>query len=229
MAIHAAHGNGGAPPGDDITTWDLPRIFAEIDKQFTKALSHAAELKKIPIATYDALLEKGTTPDAYRPTLYDFLVHDALSFYTSGEQAGAKSEDAFELSADSPVFSSVTDFLAWKIETTDKTSVTVRALQLDQDLLRFHEDDKDPAAFLDADLERLSFGHNHAVGEEKDARYKAALKKFADKHSEHELSALARSQWAQVLLNEGNMVDAHDVASVRRKDFPREQWRKDLP
>ena len=95
-----------APPGNDITTWDLPRIFAEIDKQFTAALCHAAELKAIPIATYDALLEKGTMPDAYRPTLYDFLVHDALSFYTSGEQAGAKAEDAFELSADSPIFCS---------------------------------------------------------------------------------------------------------------------------
>ena len=152
-----------APPGNDITTWDLPRIYAEIDKQFTKALSHAAELKAIPIATYDALLEKGTMPDSYRPTLYDFLVHDALSFYTSGEQAAAKAEDAFELSADSPIFSSVDEFLAWDIKTTDKTSVTVKALQLYQDLLKFHQDDKDPTALLDADLDRLSFGHNHAV------------------------------------------------------------------
>ena len=31
-------------PGKDITTWDLPRIFDEIDKQFTKALSAEAEL-----------------------------------------------------------------------------------------------------------------------------------------------------------------------------------------
>ncbi|MGE4551072.1 MAG: hypothetical protein AAEJ57_06750, partial [Opitutales bacterium] len=27
-------------PGDDITTWDLPRILAEIDKQFQKTLAH---------------------------------------------------------------------------------------------------------------------------------------------------------------------------------------------
>ena len=30
-----------ATPGDDFTTWDLPRFFAEIDKQFAKALSAA--------------------------------------------------------------------------------------------------------------------------------------------------------------------------------------------
>ena len=33
--------------------------------------------KSTPIATYDALLEKGSMPDAYRPTLYDFVAFDA--------------------------------------------------------------------------------------------------------------------------------------------------------
>ena len=95
-----------APPGKDFTTWDLPRLFAEIDKHYAKALSAGATLKQIPIAQYDDLLEKGTLPDAYRPTLYDFVAHEALAFYSSGEQAAAKPEDAFELSADSPIFGS---------------------------------------------------------------------------------------------------------------------------
>src|SRR6266446_3295492 len=33
------------PPGRDFTTWDLPRIFAEIDKQFTSALANEDVLK----------------------------------------------------------------------------------------------------------------------------------------------------------------------------------------
>src|SRR6266446_1070961 len=45
-------------PGKDFTTWDLPLLFAEIDKQFQKALASADALKQIPIATYDALLQK---------------------------------------------------------------------------------------------------------------------------------------------------------------------------
>ena len=32
-------------------------------------------------------------PDAYRPTLYDFIAQEALKFYTSGEQAAAKPQD----------------------------------------------------------------------------------------------------------------------------------------
>ena len=77
-------------PGKDFTTWDLPRLFAEIDKQFGKALANADTLKKTPVGTFDDVLQKGTLPDAYRPTLYDFIAHEALRFYTSGEQADVK-------------------------------------------------------------------------------------------------------------------------------------------
>ena len=92
------------PPSDDILTWDLPRILSEIDKHYTAALAAEAELKKIPVARYDELLQKGNVPDSYRPTLFDFIAFEALRFYAAGEQAGAKAEDAFDLAADSPIF-----------------------------------------------------------------------------------------------------------------------------
>src|SRR5262249_5083884 len=110
--------------------------------------------------TYDMLLQKGSIPDNYRPTLYDFVVFDALSFYTSAEQAGAKPEDAYELPADSPIFQSVEKFLAWEVKTTDVNNKTVKAVKLYQKLLSFHKDDKDKSALLDADLHRLRFGWN---------------------------------------------------------------------
>jgi hypothetical protein len=209
-----------APPGKDFTTWDLPRIFAEIDKQFAKALAAETILKKTPIAQYDDLLVKGTVPDGYRPTLFDFVAHEALGFYSSGEQAGAKAEDAFELSADSPIFNSAEHFLKWRVETTDTDSPTLKAIGLYQDLLKFHQQDADKAAFLDADLARLSFGQNKAFGEEKNARYKAALKKFVDQWGDHEISAMARHQWATVLQQEGDLVAAHDLAQQGARAFP---------
>jgi len=207
-------------PGKDFTTWDLPRLFAEIDKQFTKALSAEAELKKIKIAEYDDLLTKGTVPDSYRPTLYDFIAHEALAFYVSGEQAGAKAEDAFELLADSPIFAPAEEFIKWEVQTTDTESRTLKAIKLFQNLLRFHEKDEDKAAFLDADLERLSFGHNKAFGEEKNARYKAALKRYVDRWGDHEISARARFQWAVVLQQENDLVSAHKLAKQGAEAFP---------
>ncbi|HWH72173.1 MAG TPA: hypothetical protein VNT26_22610, partial [Candidatus Sulfotelmatobacter sp.] len=98
-------------PGKDFTTWDLPRLFAEIDKQFQKALAAEKTLKATPISAWDDLLQKGTMPDSYRPTLYDFIVYEALDFYTSGEQAAAKPQEAFELSAENPVLDAPEAFL----------------------------------------------------------------------------------------------------------------------
>jgi len=203
----------GEAPGSDFTTWDLPRIFLEIDKHFTDALSHEKELKAIPIATYNALLEKGAMPDAYRPTLFDFLAFDALAFYTSPEQAGAKVEDEFTIpAATSPIFAPAAEFLAWKPQTTDATSRTLQAVRLFQKLLDFHKEDKERSAFLDADLHRLQFGYNTAVGDEKAAKYKAALAKFADENGDHALSARARFHQATVLNGEGDKVEARKIA-----------------
>ncbi|MCY2994595.1 MAG: MG2 domain-containing protein [Planctomycetota bacterium] len=199
-------------PGKDFTTWDLPRLFAEIDKQFTRALAADKPLQATPVSAFDDLLEKGNVPDSYRPTLFDFLAHNALEFYVSGEQAAAKAEDAFELSADSPIFSPVEEFLKWPVETTDVDSPVVKAIRLYQQLLAFHQADKDPAARLDADLARLNFGHNTAFGEAKNSRYKAALKRFVDRWGDHELAARALFHGAVVLRDEGDLAQAHQLA-----------------
>lgn len=199
-------------PGEDFTTWDLARIFAEIDKQYQTVLASADSLKKIPIADWDELLEKGTAPDSFRPTLYDFLAFEAIEFYASGEQAAYKPEDAFEITADSPVLASVETFLAWKPETTDEDSPTLRAVLLYQEVLKFHQNDADKSAFLDADLHRLEFGYNRALGEEKAARYKAELKRFADQNAQHEISTRAIANLANVVHGEGDWVEARKIA-----------------
>src|SRR5262249_13839698 len=152
-------------------------------------------------------LEKGTMPDAYRPTLYDFVAHEALAFYESGEQAGARAEDSFDLAADGPVFAPADEFLKWQPETTDPASPTLKAVRLYQALMTFHKDDADKSAFLDADLGRLVFGSNKAFGTEKDARYKAALKRFIDAWGDHEISARARYHLAAVLQQEDELVE----------------------
>jgi uncharacterized protein YfaS (alpha-2-macroglobulin family) len=207
-------------PGEDFTTWDLPRIFAEIDKQFAKALAAEDKLKTTPVGDYDDLLDKGNVPDTYRPTLFDFVAHEALRFYSSGEQAAAKPQDSFDLMADSPVFSDVADFCGWQVETTDETSPLVKAIRLYQNLLKFHQKDEDTTALIDADLNRLEFGFNKAFGEEKNDRYKAALKKFTDKWGDHEIAARALHNWASVLHDEGELVEARRLAERGMNAFP---------
>jgi len=208
------------PPGEDITTWDLPRILAEIDLHFMLALEADQDLKAIPIEQYDDLLEKGSVPDSYRPTLYDFLVHEALSFYNAGEQAGAESMDTFEIMTDSPIFATVDEFLAWVPQTTDTDSPKLKAVDLYQALLLFHRDDADKTAFIDADLHRLTFGYNQAVGPEKVELYKTALERFVEKWDGHEIVARALYEWARVAHAEGDFALAHELASRAWTTYP---------
>ncbi len=199
---------------DDILTWDLPRIFTEIDTRFQTALSAVEILQTIPIEDFDDFLDAGTLPDRFRPTLYDFIVASALQFYTSGEQAAAQPQDAFILRVDSPIFGPRDAFMAWDVTTTDTASPVYRAVRLYQDVLQFHAEagDDQRDALLDWDLDRLRFGYNLAVGEKKNALYKAALRHFIKQAGDHEAAARASSDWARVLIDAGNPAAAHAIA-----------------
>ncbi|MCX6927055.1 MAG: hypothetical protein NT154_28195, partial [Verrucomicrobia bacterium] len=210
-----------AQPGKDFTTWDLPRLFAEIDKQFQKALAGEKILKATPIGAWDGLLVKGTTPDSYRPTLYDFIAHQALQFYTSGEQAAAKPEDAFELSAESPILDGAEKFIGWQPAAAGSDSPVLKAIRLYQALLAFHQNDPAPRlALADADLERLTWGWNTAFGEDKNKRYKAALEAFIHSYADFDISALAMEHQARVLQQEGDLVAARKLALRGVEVFP---------
>ena len=219
-------------PGKDFTTWDLPRFFGEIDKDFQKALGAETVLKATPIAAWDDLLQKGTMPETYRPTLYDFIAHEALEFYTSGEQAAAKPQDDFELSTGSPIFDSAESFLNWNpapavspqgVGGRDQwASPVLRAIHLYQDVLRFHKNDSPPQlAFANADLERLSWGWNASFGDTKSARYKAALEVFIKTYGDFDVSALALEYEARTFQQENDLTTAHQLASRGAQLFPR--------
>lgn len=211
-----------AAAGEDFKTWDLKRLFAEIDRQFSLALAQPGPLQRTPIADFDALLERGTAPDNQRPTLFDFLTHEAIGFYASGEQAGARPEDAFIPTAASPILGTPEEFLAWKpaTTTTDTNAVALKAIGLFQSLLRFHQADTDRSAWLDADLERIRFAGNVATGPDKDDRHIAALKDFVERAAGNNLAAFGHHEWAQILHRQEKFTEAHRVASQGAQTFP---------
>jgi uncharacterized protein YfaS (alpha-2-macroglobulin family) len=212
-----------AAPGADIQTWDLSRILAEIGKHFDAALADSAALQATPIAKWDGLIAKGNLSDAYRPTLFDFLAYEALAFYQAGEQGAAKAENEFELPASGPALDDAGKFLAWHATFATKdfpASPIVKALDLYGRLLRFHERDVHRFAFVDADLARLNYAFNVAVGDDKDARYEAALARFIDANAKHEVSARALALLAQRRNQAGDPVGARKLAQRGLDAFP---------
>ncbi len=207
-------------PSEDFRTWDLTRILREIDRHFTAALAHKDFLQSVPIESYDAFLPQGTVPDAYRPTLYDFLAYQALSFYQAGEQAAIEAEETFAISANSPIFDGPTAFLSWQPATSETYSPELKAIQLYQELLRFHATDSDRSAYYDADLARLVYGYNVAQSEDAGQRYAAALEQFIERTAKHEISTRAIAKLAAYHHNQNDFVKAHEIASQGLETFP---------
>lgn len=214
----------------DITkmdSWDLRQIVAEIDDRFASALSEESGLKQLPIADWEILLEPGTMGPAYRPTLWDVIIHDAIAFATTGERGLGEPEDAFELEASSPALQDPTSFGNWKPmagvdAATDTNSPLLKVIDLYQDLLAFHVDDSDRTAFLAADLERLLWAGDTAVADAEAQPADAvedALQSFIERAGEHELSSQGRFHLAS-RLREDAPAKAREVAMVAVEIHP---------
>ncbi|MFM7290595.1 MAG: hypothetical protein ACKO6B_05110, partial [Planctomycetia bacterium] len=97
---------GGADGSDlaKLAEWDLPTIVAEIRRRFATAVGTAgsperAALQKLPVAEWLAIIQPGKLADAYRPTVWDVVVRDAIEFASTGERGLVAPEDAFEFDA----------------------------------------------------------------------------------------------------------------------------------
>jgi len=223
-----AQRTSGGVKADDlatITSWDLPAIVGEIRARFAAALAGGEELKKLPVGAWTTLITKGTMPDAYRPTVYDVVVRDAIAFAASGERGLADPEDAFELAVTSPALGDPEEFRGWKPEasSTDADSPLVQAAALYRDLLDFHAADEDQTAFLAADLDRILWAAGNAVdsGEVTVADRKAdALESFIKRAGDHEIATQARHALAQVVRDADDLVEARAIAAQGVEQHP---------
>ncbi|MBL9137904.1 MAG: hypothetical protein JNK85_18710 [Verrucomicrobiales bacterium] len=214
------HQRTAGSSSDDFETWDLQRLYAEVDRQFTRALESPAHLRAIPIAGFQGLLTAGSLPDAYRPTLYDFLAHEALEFYLADDPRPSLPEESFELLADGPILGETASFLRWDPGTRDAASPRLKAVRLFQELLKFHQQDADQTAFLDVDLARLQMGGNLAVGLDRERRYLESLDRFIDRARDHPVSSMSSAYAARALLRADQPDQAHARAKAGAERFP---------
>jgi len=222
----ARRSSTGEAVGDDLETWDLARILAEIDERMQFALADEAALKVIPVGEMSELLTEGELGDEWRPTMFDFVAHRALEFYSMEVVAVSRPVDAFVIEADSPVFGSVEEFLAWKPKSEDQESPKFRALGIFQKLLEFHRGDEDEDAFFLVDLERLRWAAEAAVSKGREARFEAALRGFIAQHTEHPISAWAWKDLGELLVVRKETREAHEVFLAGAKAFPEHPFGK---
>ena len=162
----------------DIETWSISKIVQETFAQYKLSLEDAEKSKKELIDIYTPVIHNGNELGRqYRPTLYDFLANRALGFFASQEVDVTKPAYFFTLNKED-YFLPAKDFVKFKIDSKDTLSMKFYAINILQELIRFHLNDKDPASLVDFDLARLKFVLAHSVLPIKDALYFKALEQL---------------------------------------------------
>lgn len=220
---------------NDMKAWDANKFIQKVTYHYSSSLDNTDLLKSTALENFDLILLTVKGSKLYRPTLFDFLAHEAIDFYKNEEATITKPQDRFiiedpELLADADAFTRI------NLTSTDTNSFQLNALAIMQQVIKFHLTDVDPKALIDTDLERLSFVYNHLNNQDKDSLYLDALLKLEKKYAGRPESAKIMEQIASFYfhlndtpirilssnkdLSSKNLVSAKEWCLKLMHDFP---------
>ncbi len=181
----------------DFRTWDLNTLFKEIHKYYQASLKNGLLLQQTDLHEFSDILHLGKDSKKYRPTLFDFLAHNALTFYKTSETNITKPAYQFKIDnlaflGDAKTFSNI------EITSKDSTSLQLHALKIYQELSNLHLKDKNPIALVDVDLERLHFVNRHATFSDKEKVYFQTLQNSQKQYKNNENEGLYAYEIAQI-------------------------------
>ena len=194
--------NTQAKVDDDFRTWDLITLFNEIGTHFKISLRDKDRLQQLPISHFDVLINKRSDSEKYRPTVFDLLAQNALTFYSSKENSISKPAYKFEIDVPALIDDSNT-FAQLEITTEDQESLQLQALELFQELIAFHQSKQNKEALTDVNIQRLLYVYRNATFNNKDELLIATLQKEFSNSTAEESDALYRFEIAQKLYDQG--------------------------
>ncbi|GAB1856353.1 alpha-2-macroglobulin family protein [Flavobacteriaceae bacterium MHTCC 0001] len=174
---------------EDFRTWDLQTLFNEVHVHFQNSLKSGLLLQQEPLKNYSILLSEQKDSKQFRPTLFDFLAHNALQFYKTNETHITKPAYKFEID-DVNYLADAQRFSVLNIQSKDSTSLQLNALKIYKDLTRFHLKNRSSLALVDVNIERLKFVYEHATFGDKDTTYLTVLKSESEHLKSHKTSGL---------------------------------------
>ncbi|MDV7185785.1 MG2 domain-containing protein [Lutibacter sp. TH_r2] len=192
----------------DFRTWDLNTLFNEIHTHFQKSLQNGIILQQTNLDTFNDILHLQKDSKKYRPTLYDFIAHNALDLYKTPENSITKPANKFELSTKdfNQFFKTNESYL----NEVDQQSLQLNALKIYQNLIAFHNKTNNKNAFVSAELARLKFVNQNAYFEGKDAIYFENLTALKQNFKNHEASTLIDFEIASIHNKNGNLYNAEN-------------------
>ena len=187
----------------DFRTWDLTTLFKEISIRFDASLENEDILKQTPVSEFDAILYQQSDTQEYRPTLFDLLAHNALSFYKTSENDITRPADKFEID-DPDLMCEGFAFINKHIDVKDDTSLQAKALCIYQKLLMLHLPSAKPYTYAEINIERLNFIYANATFDNKEQQFLEVLQNAALAGKSTLASSLYQYQIAALLNQQGS-------------------------
>ncbi len=193
---------------NDISTWSLDKIVEATLEQHLAALTAAEALKKVTLADFEEVLVGGDENGRKRrPTMYDFVAHQAIDFFANNENGLNQPAYQFVIN-DLAYLEPAKEFIQLDLSTRDSLSFDFYALKTLQDLLKFRINDSDAELWVDIDLKRLSFVYDKLTATDKDLRYQTALQNLQAQCTQSPIWAEVTVKIAQLLNAQGEKYNA---------------------
>ncbi len=175
---------------DDIKLWDIPQLLDAAAAHYLASVEDTSTFN-IPITEWRPItMQLEEEAVALRPTLYDFLLHRAVDYFSNGRSFLSEPVYQFVL-RDSAAFAPARAFASHTWAAQDTSALSLRALQLFQKGLRLRLSGNSPSALADLDLKRLQFVYQQYTGPDKEAQYEKALSQAAQAYPETAEQAMA--------------------------------------
>ncbi|MEM7187941.1 MAG: hypothetical protein AAF466_14935, partial [Bacteroidota bacterium] len=181
---------------DEIATWDTRTYVKEINKSYDRAMDNKTELQGMRIEAMLPIIKAVELSRSYRPSLYDVLVHEALSFYRN-RYSSFESFNQFFISNEKALFDTSEAFVGYQLMEKDTISFASKALQLYQEIEVAHSGDSNPNAFVYAQLRRFEYADELCKDAKAETWYREALLRLATEYAGNSIEALIKFELAQ--------------------------------
>lgn len=211
---------------DDMATWDARKLVSACMENYQQSLSDKDLLQKTAISSFSEILIKQVDSEKFRPTLFDFLAHRAIDFYSSSDAGLTKPANTFSMNS-ADFLKIASGFSAINLVSPDDFSFEFQALKLYQEVVNLHLNDTDPTALIDADLERLSFVHEKSSLPEKDSLYLTALEQMGTRYKNHPSATEISYKIALQLDNEDVVAEPYsNETTENQSNSSSKKWNK---
>jgi alpha-2-macroglobulin len=195
----------------DLKQWTR-REFLEAIGQAWKSADDLKSDLNVPLSKFEKYISRNDFPDGVRSSLRDFVALQRAAFLA---QTASWTEDEI-----SDVYRLGLDSLLADTVTSTETHSLVQAIKVLNELERWHLQNQQIEGALFARVTRLSTLHQAFSEAATRGKIDASLKAVIDSNAQVPLSAWARAERAQWLLEESKVQEARDVALVGAKAFP---------